>query len=362
MPQRPSTKTFYQEKALSELLAKGKTAKQVRAQLAINKHRYNYLLRRLNQQGHTIGEGYRKHKAERLAKRANEIAALRRAGKTNAAIAQSYQVSVGSVSSTVTQLAKQGEVQLRHTRTCFWRDPSNQRFTEFVSVVQEGKTLRSIGLRFGCSAERVRQLILLIAKHFGPDLVTRRPTNLLTTEDVSKALEISPSRLSKLCLRGVVKPTKAGGRYYFTPEMVPQLREYLVQQSQRCCCICGKTFTPESLTSNQRACSKDCAGERERRYRSSQATTKTVLSWRRPLLERLALHVRPASDRLVTYAEACRLTGLRGMPLIWLRQRQILKTIPHPELRWRGRPVLAFYQSELVLVREVLDQRVEEVA
>jgi transcriptional regulator with XRE-family HTH domain len=88
----------------------------------------------------------------------------------------------------------------------------------------KGKSLRQLGLSFGISHERVRQILI---KHRPPRVT------LLAENAVANKLGYPIAWLTQLGKEGLVKPTKPGGRWLYTEEQVRQISS-LISQMRRC--------------------------------------------------------------------------------------------------------------------------------
>jgi hypothetical protein len=134
-----------------------------------------------------------------------------------------------------------------------------------------GKSLRQLGQMFGISHERVRQIL---AKH------SRARVTLLPENTVAVKLEYPVSWLIQLRKKGIIKPTKPGGRWLYSEEQVRQITS-LVAEMRRCE-RCGE-LRPQGY---QRFC-RECSQYRKKHhYRSLSPEEKAKhreksLAWRK---------------------------------------------------------------------------------
>ena len=135
----------------------------------------------------------------------------------------------------------------------------------------KGKSLRQVGRMFGRSHEGVRQIL---AK-YSPSRVTLLPENTVAVK-----LEYPVSWLIQLRKKGIIKPTKPGGRWLYSEEQVRQITS-LVAEMRRCE-RCGE-LRPQGY---QRFC-RECSQYRKKHhYRSLSPEEKAKhreksLAWRK---------------------------------------------------------------------------------
>jgi hypothetical protein len=99
--------------------------------------------------------------------------------------------------------------------------------TDLELLIRErnkGKSLRQMGQMFGISHEQVR---LLLAKH-GPSRVT-----LLAENTVAVKFGYPVAWLTKLRKKGLIKPTKPGGRWLYSEEQVKQIPSLVAEMRKR---------------------------------------------------------------------------------------------------------------------------------
>jgi excisionase family DNA binding protein len=84
-----------------------------------------------------------------------------------------------------------------------------KRRDEVVKMREEGLTYAKIGLRFGISKERVRQII-----HGNPKRKEKDPSSkvMLTTGDVARLLGLHPNTVRLWSNQGIIKSFRTGPR------------------------------------------------------------------------------------------------------------------------------------------------------
>lgn len=242
------------------------------------------------------------------------------------------------------------------------------RVAKIIKLKKERATLAGIAKAVDCSPMRVLQVINAITKKRGKEVF--RPDNvLLSVREAAVQLGTSAETVLALITSDQVPAQcRCGGKGFLLASAgMEALRKHKLITRKLTCTVCEKEFKIGTHQGRKTTCSDQCARE-HKKVRQVKTLTEipiqsTLRGWHKKLFDRLFSHYISLADEVwLLPSEAHNLTGLSSMQLEWLRKRSVVSMYDHPTKKWRGRPVLQYARSEMVIAKEVYEKYCNRIA
>ncbi len=293
----------------------------------------------------------------------SQVAALRKQGYRNKAIAAKLKVPFHRVMETVSGLVEDGVVESRWPRAK-WTDKGSKEFQQVVELLKSGATLAAIGDVLHVTRERVRQIREKIRKRYGDRVVEPRPQPYVTVREAARQLGTDPGPLRKLLQQnGLLTKNDRGTWVVLRSHLrLKKVTEHPHVTQRQKCKYCGKTFRLKHRA--QQVCSARCiqAHRQESRQRTlaSSPAEDNLAGWHKELWLRIQRHRPPEQDQWLTLTQASARCGLTSIQVNWLRLRKVLNCGRSETLFWRDQPVHLYRASEIDIVRQCREELLPE--
>lgn len=278
--------------------------------------------------------------------------------KTTACKAAAYlSLSEKTIRHILRKLLKQSRIKVRRSRVFASQQMDIKRRRAIIRMIRDRATMQEIADHFQVSRQRALELFRKVIHQEGP--IQRR---YLTTKEVSHQLGISTGVINDLCSAGAIKARRRAGNkqgtYLIAPSELNAIQRHPNVTKQRVCAVCGQEFIrPDRQKGQSITCSPSC---RKIRHRQSiqktiqePPTAENLIGWHLELWERLKQHRLPQQEEWLTLSQATRVSGINELRLVWLRLRRLVTLRPHPEKKWRGKPVNLYARSEMLLAKSI---------
>jgi len=285
----------------------------------------------------------------------SQVAALRRQGFKNQAIAVNLKVPFHRVTQAVRRLVEEGVVVSRWPRAK-WTDKHSEDFQRIVTMLRSGVTLAAIGETLHLTRERVRQIREKIRQRFGDRMVEPRPQPYVTVREAAVQLGTDPGPLRKVLQKNGLLTKNARGVWVVRRShlRLKKITEHPHVTQQQTCKYCGKPFRLKHRA--QKVCSTRCIRMHRKKARertlASEPSEQNLAGWHKDLWLRLQRHRPPEQEEWLTLTQASARCGLTPIQVNWLRLRKVLNCTLSETLYWREEQVHMYRASEIEIVRK----------
>ncbi len=292
---------------------------------------------------------------ETVLHRETTIIKMRKLGCTTNDIADYLQINPGQVQNIATQLLTKGKTQRMHknsgrNRGSRWENMEYPKTRQLIDLFKAGKSLTKIGKTMKLTRERIRQIIDIIEKKHGSEVLGILP-NTYQTDEVTKILHISLPTLYRLLKQ--ISCKQQGIRWKVTPADMKKLRELL----EKICPNCSNNFLGVKKFCC-RACYRQYYDRKAYPHRKKWVRNlpNSLNNWYGKTYRSMSLQtvVNGKKEQWLRSGQACQAAGISYVQLQCLKISGIIKTKNDPDRFSRnGKPQKLYAASQIEVVRQI---------